>query len=308
MWRVFESECKDCGKRFWFSETAERVDTARGLSAPERCPDCRKKNAKDIKSVGAAYWQAPVETDPNKRRWGKYGLGRLKRHRRASQAIAYQGVPIDTPQDRFKRIAPAAEALVRNLEDPNGSQVSVLIGPTGTGKSTWVPYRILRSKVGEQGRICVTQPRTVTLRWREDAPPESTIPGFIASQLLKAPAPWIGPGQEIGLLYREETTRWDRYTRLLFVTDGIVIRWLTSGEIARFSVLMIDEAHEQSRNMELIFALLRYQLPRYPKLRVVIASATANVDKFREYFGQNDGRNGDGHNRAKKQLHASPPF
>lgn len=283
MTRMFHAECKDCGEEFWYSETVHALEVARGRSAPERCPPCRKANARDINSVGAAFWQAPVETDPRKRCWGKYGLGRLRRNRKPPEEIPCDAIPVDQPPTQFRIIAPVAEALVRNLEDPNGTRVSILVGPTGTGKSTWVPYRMLRSRIGEEGRICVTQPRLVTLRWHRGAPRDSTIPGFIAKHLLRAPG--VGAGHEIGFLYRGESTQQDRYTKLLFVTDGVVIRWLTTGEIGQFTVLMIDEAHEQSRNMELIFALLRYQLPRYPRLRVVIASATVDVNKFRTYFG-----------------------
>ncbi|MCC6933906.1 MAG: hypothetical protein IT292_11765 [Deltaproteobacteria bacterium] len=103
-------------------------------------------------------------------------------------------------------------------------------------------------------------------------------------------APGLGAGQEVGLRYRGEATRQDPYTKLLFVTDGILIRWIVSGEIGKFSVIVIDEAHEQSSNMELIFALLKYKMPLYPRLRLVIASATVDVEKICNYFG-------DGHSR-----------
>lgn len=69
------------------------------------------------------------------------------------------------------------------------------------------------------------------------------------------------------------------------MSDGTLINWLKDGRIGQFDVVMIDEAHEQSENMEQIFALLKARLPLYPRMRVVIASATANVDRFRQYFG-----------------------
>lgn len=295
---VFRSHCKDCGEVFFFTDTARTTDTARGLSPPERCPTHRKQNAAGIRSVGAAYWDAPLETDDAKRCWGMLGLGRLVRVRPPPVEVHYPSVPVDLPlrpleslsrpEDRelhkaFHTIAPAARDLVRALEDPNGPRVAILVGPTGTGKSTWVPYCLLQSRLGV-GRICVTQPRTITLRQEQgDLDDDTTTPGFIAKKLLRAPSK--GAGQEVGLLYKGESSQFDRYTKLLFATDGIVIRWLTSGEIAQFNVLMIDEAHEQSENMEQIFALLRYKLPQYPRLRVVIASATIAARKFQEHFG-----------------------
>lgn len=285
MWQVCEAACKDCGAPFRYSAAAYRLDVARGLSAPERCVDCRKKNATHIQRAGAAFWEAPKETDDSKRCWGKYGLGRLLRHRAEPEYKSYNGVPIDAPPEQFRQIAPVADALVRNLEDPHGTQVSILVGPTGTGKSTWVPYRMLRSRIVEHGRICVTQPRLLTLRQDRNRKGAQGTPGYIAKELLHAPPPYIGAGQEVGVRYRGEATQQDRYTRLLFATDGTVIHWITSGEIDQFAVLMIDEAHEQSTNMETMFALLRYKLPLYPKLRLVIASATVDIGRFQRYFG-----------------------
>lgn len=311
----YEGHCKDCGHPFFFSSRALSSDLARGLSAPERCPDCRLKNRRYIKSVGAAYWEAPLETDDAKRCWGQYGLGRLVHDQGKPEAHNYEGVPIDQPPLQFQIIAGITESLITNLESPGGTQVSILVGPTGTGKSTWAPYRILRSALGERGRICVTQPRTVTLRPRKGVSkrakagragidgetvidPElaldeatydlddSTTPGYIARHLLKAPG--VGAGHEVGFKFRGVSTQQDHYTKLLFVTDGILINWIVSGEIGQFSVVFIDEAHEQSVNMELIFALLKHKLPLHPNLKVVIASATVDVERFAGFFGDGD--------------------
>ena len=282
-WRVFHGTCKDCGEDYHYSDKALRLDTARGWSPPERCPACRKVNAQFVNSQGAAYWKAPREHDPAKMCFGKMALGRRQDDRLKAHAIDYSGEPASNLRSKFEGIDPAVQALIENLEHPHGTRVSILVGPTGSGKSVWSTYRMLRSRLGQEGAICVTQPRLVTLRSSRDASQDSTTPGFISRQLLQAPG--VGAGQEVGYLYRGESTQWDRYTRLLFVTDGVLIRWLVSGEIGRFSVVVIDEAHEQSRNMELIFALLRYKLPLYPRLRVVIASATVDIDKFRTFFG-----------------------
>lgn len=299
--------CKDCGAPVSFTTDARVLDLARGLSAPERCPKCRKKNREHINSTGQAYWHPKVETDDAKRCWGKFGLGRLERDRPAPKVEAYSGIPTAAPlwylkdpkdpriqpehlklAEKFSKIAPVAEKLIANLTDPRGTRVTVLVGPTGTGKSTWVPYRLLRSPIGEHGRIIVTQPRTITLRQEPGAKEATTTPGYIASKLLGQPPPWLGPGQEIGYRYSEEREMYDAYTKLLFVTDGTLINWIQSGEVGAYSVVMIDEAHEQSVNMELIFALLKYRLALYPHLRIVIASATVDIDKFRNYFGNGD--------------------
>ena len=316
---IFRCWCKDCGNEFLLPEAALVRDRAVGLSDPERCYDCRPKRRKEIKEGGAIFDEPPRETDPSKRCTGKTGLAFLRRLGRSQrERITYDSVPPDLPlrflnnptsitsEDDarlaaiYSRIARAAEALVRNLEDPNGTRVSVIVAPTGTGKSTWVPYRLLKSRIGERGRICVTQPRTITLKRSADGEDEGTIPGFIATNLLRAPKislnvdgvqqkpSNIGCGQEVGYRYSGDRENYDRHTKLLFVTDGTVINWILSGEISQFDVLVIDEAHEQSANMELIFALLKYRLPLFPRLKVVIASATIQVDRFVQYFGDGD--------------------
>lgn len=309
-WHVSLGNCKDCGQQFPLTRTARAMDVARGLSEPERCPRCRKINAVTIRKYGAAYWQAPKETDPAKRCWGKYGLAYLIRPQVPREQVAYPSVDPDVPlrwladpgsisderdlwvAQKFHKIAEATKALVDNLNDPNGTRVSVLIGPTGTGKSTWAPYCILRSRIGELGRICVTQPRLITLRKAKGAQDDATTPGFIARHLLRATLPGgeigVGAGHEIGFQYHGEYEQQDRYTRLLFVTDGTLINWLVNGSIGQFDVVFIDEAHELSRNMELIFSLLKYRLPSYPRMRVVIASATADIERFRNFFGNGE--------------------
>ncbi|MCA9191120.1 MAG: hypothetical protein KDB03_05150 [Planctomycetales bacterium] len=124
---------------------------------------------------------------------------------------------------------------------------------------------------------------------------DGTIPGYIARELLRTDG--VGPGHEVGYQYSGEYEQQDRYTKLLYVSDGTLVNWLRDGSIGQFDVVFIDEAHELSSNMELIFALLKYQIDLYPRLRVVIASATADVDRFIEYFGNGD---------KKKVLVAAP--
>lgn len=295
--------CKDCGGAFYLPSRGHEADLARGLSSPERCPKCRESNRRKINSIGQAYWEPRLETDDAKRAWGKFGLGRLSREREPITVERYEGIPTDlplrlgrneptptaSPEDvqiasKFVKIAPVAERLVENLLDPRGARVSILVGPTGTGKSTWVPYRLLRSPLGEAGKILVTQPRTITLQQDGESEDPTTTPGFIAARLMKVPSPYVGAGQEIGFQFRGVYDQKDNYTRLLFVTDGTLIKWIESGQIAEYHVLMVDEAHEQNRNMELILALLRARMPLWPHLRLVIASATIDVDRFRSFF------------------------
>lgn len=283
---VFTRACKECGTRFPATADTIDADVARGLSEPARCPKCRKEHGRYINAVGSGYFSEQRRSIPHPRCQGKFGLGMLEHPEPERVERSYELTPTPEQLEKFRILDPAVQKLIANLEDPRGTKVSILVGPTGTGKSVWAPTQILRSSIGKEGRICVTQPRLVTLRTSKGKGDDATTPGFVAKSLLGADA--VGAGQEVGLLYSGESTKSDRYTRLLYVTDGILIRWILSGQLGRFSVIMIDEAHEQSANMELIFALLRYHLPLYPRLRLVIMSATMDLDRFVDFFGNGD--------------------
>src|SRR5436190_1595864 len=115
-WRVFSADCKDCGKPHYYSATALKKDLARGLSAPERCKDCRQENARGINAKGAAYWTAQEETDDSRRAWGTFGLFRLDHGRKAPVPIDFSGQPSDERLlERFAPLQPIADGLIRNL-------------------------------------------------------------------------------------------------------------------------------------------------------------------------------------------------
>src|SRR5207244_8557341 len=77
----------------------------------------------------------------------------------------------------------------------------------------------------------------------------------------------------------------DESCQLIYVTDGTMINWLREGRLSRFSAVIVDEAHERSTNIDFILGYLKRELPRIPHLRVIIASATFDIDFYVEYFG-----------------------
>lgn len=242
---VVSRRCKECGKRFSVTGDTIQADLARGLSEPARCPKCRKSHGRFINSVGAGYFLERRLGVPHPRCAGKYGLGFIEHPDPEIQEKSYELKPTEEQLKRFEILDPTVQRLIKNLEDPQGTKVSVLVGPTGTGKSVWAPTQILRSSIGREGRICVTQPRLVTLRTPKGKSDTASTPGFVAKSLLGADA--VGAGQEVGLLYSGESTMSDRYTRLLYVTDGILIRWIVSGQLGRFRVVMIDGNYSREK-------------------------------------------------------------
>ena len=276
----YKCEYQECGDEFYLTARSLQIDIAKGLSFPSMCAKCRNEKIKAANKMGLSSWPIPVANDFGERSLEEVGLGKLDTKINSPQPRKYD--PDEKIAENFKILEAPVNGLIQNLIDPQGSRVSILIAPTGTGKSVWATSQILRSQIGKEGKILVTQPRKVTLRVPEGKTVTETTPGFIATKILGAPG--VGAGHEVGFRYRDERYQYDQSTRLLFLTDGILINWLISGDIESYRVIIIDEAHEQSLNIELIFALLRYKLPLFPHLRVVIMSATIDAKKFQAYF------------------------
>ena len=279
-----EMLCKECGKPFDIPQSSISEEIAKGYSNPTRCRECQESKLHRNQVYSMSYLNddvIPKDMRPPAHE-RKYGLGFLNRGKLINGSKKYGGVIDEALTDKFKKINPYADEIVSNVNDPVGKPISMLVVPTGLGKSTWLPYKILLSNIGRRGRILMTQPRTITLRANENEGWDQTVPGFIASKLLGSDG--IGYGKEVGLLYRNEATQKGKTNRLLFCTDGILIRFLETGQIDDYDVVIVDEAHEQSENMEIIFQLIKENIHR-KKMKFVIASATINTERFTDYFG-----------------------
>jgi HrpA-like RNA helicase len=158
------------------------------------------------------------------------------------------------------------------------NQVTVIVAPTGAGKSTLIPYRLMvplddfpPDLFTRYGQIIVTQPRTQATR---------NIPAFVASDLHGSS---LGAGFDVGFQHHgNPATDWRN--KLVYMTDGTLINMIVRNELGRLGLIMIDEAHERSVNIDLILGLLKTQLPRFPRLKLIIASATINTELFINYF------------------------
>ena len=175
-----------------------------------------------------------------------------------------------------------AEHVQEIYEALSTNRVLVIVAPTGAGKSTVIPFRLL-SPLATSGlphdhftpngrQIIVTQPRRVAA---------SDIPRVIARKLYGTS---VGPGSEIGYRHGQDRDQTDPWNRLVFVTDGTLLNWLTDHRAGEFSIIVIDEAHERSTTIDLILALLRTDLIKYPHLRLIVLSATIHAENFVRYF------------------------
>ena len=147
-------------------------------------------------------------------------------------------------------------------------QVIVVEGPTGCGKTTQLPRILLRSNLVD-GLIGVTQPRriaAVSVAWR------------IASEV------GVEVGEEVGYAIRFDDRTGSR-TRVKVMTDGILLQEARSDpDFSAYDVIIVDEAHERSLNIDLTLGLLHRALTRRSDLKLIISSATLEPEVFQRYF------------------------
>ena len=157
------------------------------------------------------------------------------------------------------------------LETLANNQVIVVESPTGSGKTTQIPQILYHSGYAEDGIIGVTQPRRIAA---------VSVTEFIAGQLGKAIPETIG----YKMRFEDKT---DPSTRIKIMTDGILLQEMKADYyLSRYSVIMVDEAHERSLNIDFILGLLKRILQERPRFKVIISSATINAEIFSEYFDE----------------------
>ena len=146
--------------------------------------------------------------------------------------------------------------------------VTIVSGATGSGKSTQVPQLCLRC--APDARIGHTQPRRLAAR---------TVAARIAHECGEK------LGERIGCQTRFDH-RVSASTRLKVMTDGILLQEITRDPALKaYDLLIIDEVHERSLNIDFLLGYLRNLLPRRPELRLVLMSATVEADRFKTFFG-----------------------
>nr|VFK41289.1 MAG: ATP-dependent helicase HrpA [Candidatus Kentron sp. SD] len=171
-------------------------------------------------------------------------------------ALPLQNLPIDVHRDEIIRTIAA-------------HPVTVIHGETGSGKSTQLPKYCLDLGRGETGIIGHTQPRRIAAR---------SVAARIATELGET------LGRTVGYQIRF-TAHTGPDTRLKLMTDGILLAEIQGDRKLRaYDTLIIDEAHERSLNIDFILGYLKDLLPRRPDLKLILASATIDPERFSHHF------------------------
>lgn len=149
------------------------------------------------------------------------------------------------------------------------NKVIVVESPTGSGKTTQLPIILHEAGYARTGVIGITQPRRIATL---------SVSAFIKNQVEAASDSFVGYKMRFA-----DTTTPD--TRIKVMTDGILLQELKADPLlSRYSVMLVDEAHERSLNIDFILGLLKQILEQRDDFKVLISSATINTGVFSRFF------------------------
>ncbi|EEY15167.1 pre-mRNA-splicing factor ATP-dependent RNA helicase prp22 [Verticillium alfalfae VaMs.102] len=235
------------------AQEENKVDLSTQWNDPMADPDKRKfasdmRNARQQapKPDAVPEWKRAVQ--PKDQSFGKRTDMSMKQQR--------ESLPVFAFRQKF-------------LDAVNDHQVMVVIGETGSGKTTQLTQYLAEGGFANHGVIGCTQPRRVA-----------------AMSVAKRVAEEVGCplGEEVGYTIRFED-RTSPATRIKYMTDGMLQREiLVDPDLKRYSVIMLDEAHERTISTDVLFALLKKTMARRKDLKVIATSATLDADKFSSYF------------------------
>lgn len=156
--------------------------------------------------------------------------------------------------------------LIKAVTD---NQILIVIGETGSGKTTQITQYLAEYGFTARGKIGCTQPRRVA-----------------AMSVAKRVAEEYGCrlGQEVGYTIRFEDCT-SQETVIKYMTDGMLLReCLVDFDLKSYSVIMLDEAHERTIHTDVLFGLLKQAVQKRPELKLIVTSATLDAVKFSQYF------------------------
>lgn len=190
-------------------------------------------------------------------------LLREKAEREAAKLSAFEKIQ----EDRKKLpMYPYRDSLLEAIAE---HQVIIIVGETGSGKTTQIPQYLYEAGYDKLGKIGCTQPRRVAAM---------SVAARVAEEM------GVKLGNEVGYSIRFEDCTSEK-TQVKYMTDGMLLReFLSEPDLASYSCMMIDEAHERTLHTDVLFGLVKDIARFRPDLKLLISSATLDAEKFSEYF------------------------
>lgn len=183
--------------------------------------------------------------------------------------VAEEFAPIKTIRQQRESLPAFAcrRDLIRIIRE---NQVTIIVGETGSGKTTQLTQYLSEEGFSKLGLIGCTQPRRVA-----------------AMSVAKRVADEVGCplGDFVGYAIRFEDVTSNK-TRIKYMTDGVLLREsLREPDLDHYSAIIIDEAHERSLQTDVLLGLLRRIVTRRRDLKLIVTSATMNAERFSSFFG-----------------------
>ena len=174
------------------------------------------------------------------------------------------------PEISFPNELPITQHIDEIVSLIKSNQVLIIGGETGSGKTTQLPKACLMAGRGLRGMVGHTQPRRLATR---------TVAQRIANELR------VSMGEQVGYAVRF-ADRWGQKTLVKLMTDGLLLNEIQNDRFLNsYDTLIIDEAHERTLNVDLLLGYLRNLIKKRPDLKLIITSATIDLEIFSEYFG-----------------------
>ncbi|WIA21043.1 hypothetical protein OEZ85_005370 [Tetradesmus obliquus] len=256
---VREKKDKDKSRlRFW-DMAGSKMGKITGLTGEEEA-----EAAKRAEEAAAAGLGDADDDDEAGGRKGSQFRSHLKKSEAASEfsrtkSIAQQrrSLPVYTVRDELLQVI---------RENP----VTIVVGETGSGKTTQMTQYLHEDGYTSLGLIGCTQPRRVA-----------------AMSVAKRVSEEMGVelGQEVGYAIRFEDCTSDK-TFIKYMTDGVLLReTLSSEDLFQYKAVIMDEAHERSLNTDVLFGILKKVVAMRADFKLIVTSATLDSAKFASFFG-----------------------
>jgi ATP-dependent helicase HrpA len=180
----------------------------------------------------------------------------VRSRRKKLPKVTYPDLPVGERVDEIK-------ALIEQ------HQVVIIAGETGSGKTTQIPKICLQAGRGVCGLIGHTQPRRIAAR---------TVAERIAQELNST----LGDAVGYQVRFSDQTSP-QSFIKLM--TDGILLAEIQRDRyLSKYDTIIVDEAHERSLNIDFLLGYLKKLLVIRPDLKLIITSATIDINKFSSHF------------------------
>ena len=173
------------------------------------------------------------------------------------------------PNIKLNQDLPVTQSAEKLIEAIQQHQVIIVAGETGSGKTTQLPQIAMLAGRGLTGMIGHTQPRRLAAR-------------SVSERIAEEVGEKLGESIGFKIRFNEQGSQ-DSIVRLM--TDGILLAELSNDRyLTKYDTIIIDEAHERSLNIDFIMGYLKQLLHKRRDLKVIITSATLDVNRFSRYF------------------------